>query len=300
MSRSPRTDAREHSPGHGGGPGGGSSSARDVTKDRHGRAHDRTARDARQPVRGRDRVHRLRQSEWETLRTVGTFRVIAEADLLRETSDEKTMRNDLRHVIHEGLADRKTGIVNHTPTRLVTLTEDGTRLLDAHRDPEASGGAQQYHAGLVKPKELAHDVQFYRAFRAEAARIEATGGRVTRVVLDYELKRDYQQFLNRKDRSPATTFEADLQAFADARQLPVIDGHLELPDLRLEYDTADGRHETRDVEVVTEHYSRSQLAGKAAAGFALYRPARVSPFGRSGSAGRGGTPVDPHTLDWLR
>ena len=92
----------------------------------------------------------------------------------------------------------------------------------------------------------------------------------------------------------------DLQAFAEARQLPIVDGHLELPDLRLEYETADGRIETRDVEVVTEHYSAVQLAGKARAGFALYRPARVSPFGRGGNSSRGGTPVDPHNLEWLK
>jgi hypothetical protein len=114
------------------------------------------------------------------------------------------------------------------------------------------------------------------------------------------LKRDYQQFLHRRDRPSDATFEQDLRAFADARQLPIVDGHLELPDLRLEYETADGRSETRDIEVVTEHYSRSQLAGKARAGFALYRPARVSPFSHGGNSSRGGTPVDPHTLDWLR
>jgi hypothetical protein len=247
----------------------------------------------------RGRVYRVRHSEWHTLRTVGTFRVVAESDLVRDAGDHKTMRNDLRHLVEEGLLDRKTGMVNHHPTRLITLTAEGKALVDRHRDVTGWGRTQQYHAGLVKPKELAHDVQLYRAYRAEAARIEETGGRVSRVVLDYELKRDYQQFLNRRDRSPEGTFDGDLQAFADARQLPIVDGHLELPDLRLEYETADGRTETRDVEVVTEHYSRSQLAGKARAGFALYRPARVSPFGRGGNSSRGGTPVDPHTLDWL-
>ena len=241
----------------------------------------------------------LRNSEWRTLRTVGTFRVVAEADLLRDTRDQKTMRNDLLHLVDEGLLDRKTGMVNHHPTRLITLTSDGKALVDRHRDVTTWGRTQQYHAGLVKPKELAHDVQLYRAYRAESARIEHAGGRVTRVVLDYELKRDYQQFLNRRDRSPEETFERDLHAFAEARQLPIVDGHLELPDLRLEYETADGRSETSDVEVVTEHYSRSQLSGKARAGFALYRPARVSPFGHGGNSSRGGTPVDPHALDWL-
>jgi hypothetical protein len=245
-------------------------------------------------------MYRIRDSEWHTLRTVGTFRVVAESDLLRDARDQKTMRNDLLHLVDEGLLDRKTGMVNHHPTRLVTLTSDGKALVDRKRDVSVSGRTQQYHAGLVKPKELAHDVQLYRAYRAEAARIEDAGGRMTRVVLDYELKRDYQQFLNRRDRSIDATFESDLHAFAEARQLPIVDGHLELPDLRLEYETADGRAETRDVEVVTEHYSRSQISGKARAGFALYRPARVSPFGRGGNTSRGGTPVDPHTLEWLK
>jgi hypothetical protein len=92
-------------------------------------------------------------------------------------------------------------------------------------------------------------------------------------VLDYELKRDYQTFLNRADRPEGVDHEDDLKTFAAAARLPIVDGHLELPDLRIEYETPDGRLEYRDVELVTEHYSRSQLAGKSAAGFALYRAA---------------------------
>jgi hypothetical protein len=88
-------------------------------------------------------------------------------------------------------------------------------------------------------------------------------------------------------------------AFAASRDLPVIDGHLELPDLRIEYETADGRIETRDVEVVTEHYSHAQLAGKARAGFSLYRSAPTG-LGRTGGSRSGGTPMDPHNLEWLR
>ena len=300
MSRSAWSETREPEPSRAGGGAVGSSDTRDVDRQRLAQGQAGRASNIRQPVQMRDRVHRIRDSEWHTLRTVGTFRVVAESDLLRAAGDQKTMRNDLLHLVDEGLLDRKTGMVNHHPTRLITLTSDGKALVDRQRDARVSGRTQQYHAGLVKPKELAHDVQLYRAYRAEAARIEDAGGRVRRVVLDYELKRDYQQFLNRRDRSPEATFERDLHAFAEARQLPVVDGHLELPDLRLEYETADGRAETRDVEVVTEHYSRSQMSGKARAGFALYRPARVSPFGRGGNTSRGGTPVDPHTLDWLK
>lgn len=42
-------------------------------------------------------------------------------------------------------------------------------------------------------------MHMHRAFREDERRINAEGGRVTRVVLDYELKRDYQRFLNRDD-----------------------------------------------------------------------------------------------------
>lgn len=299
MSRSTWSEPREPEPSRSGG-GMGSSDTRDVDRPGSGQGPTGRTPNVRTPVQARDRVYRLRESEWHTLRTVGTFRVVAEADLLRDAGDQKTLRNDLLHLVDEELLDRKTGMVNHQPTRLITLTSDAKSLVDRHRDVSGSARAQQYHAGLVKPKELAHDVQLYRAYRAEAARIEEAGGRVTRVVLDYEIKRDYQQFLNRRDRSPDATFEGDLRAFAEARQLPIVDGHLELPDLRLEVETADGRIETRDVEVVTEHYSRSQMSGKTRAGFALYRPARVSPFGRGGSSTRGGTPVDPHNLDFLK
>ena len=82
------------------------------------------------------------------------------------------------------------------------------------------------------------------------------------------------------------------------RTLPVVDGHLELPDVRIEYETPDGRIEYRDVELVTEHYSRGQLAGKAQAGFTLYRAAGAGRV-RGGNARTGGTPFDPRHLERL-
>jgi hypothetical protein len=37
---------------------------------------------------------------------------------------------------------------------------------------------------------------------------------------------------------------------------------LELPDLRIEYETEDGRRAHRDVELVTDQHWRGQLGGK--------------------------------------
>ena len=65
----------------------------------------------------------------------------------------------------------------------------------------------------------------------------------------------------------------------------MVDGHLELPDLRIEYKTEDGRIEHRDVGWLTEHYSRGPVTRKDRAGFTCYRAG-----GSSSGKGQGGTP----------
>jgi hypothetical protein len=250
------------------------------------------AREAvRERVQVRDRDYMLHAWEARTLATVGAFRVVTSDDLLSAGGDGPG-RPDTDRLEALGLLRHETIADARGTTQVVTLTDQGKTLLDDHRDPNARGDAQTYYAGVVKPRELRHDAQVYRLFRAEVGRIEAEeGGRVVRVVLDYELKRDYQQYLNRPDRPADATFEQDRQAFAEAHDLTVVRDHLELPDLRIEYETAAGRLEHRDVELVTEHYSRGQLASKTQAGFVMYRS--------GGGGSRGGSPVDPRHLERL-
>ena len=150
-----------------------------------------------------------------------------------------------------------------------------------------------HNSGARRPQGSGSTV---RRAPAEAARLADQGARVTRVVLDYELKRDYQRFLQRRDRDAHASVREDREAFARVQGLAVVDDHLVLPDLRLEVEYADGRCDVRDVEVVTEHYSRAQLSGKVRAGFSCYRPTPTR-FGRGTS--RGGVPINPRTLEWL-
>ena len=249
----------------------------------HGRLPDQSLSlprsDRREPVYRHARIYQLRGSEVRTLATVGAFRIVPASDLDDGTRRGDPWNGDLRSLADQGLLERKTVMIEGRSTLVVALTRDAKSLLDAHRRDEATGRQQCYHAGFVKPREMAHDAQLYRLYRAEAARIEAAGGRISRVVLDYELKREYQRFLNRKGREEDSSRDEDRRVFAEATALPVVNGHLALPDLRIEYETADGRHEHRDVELVTRHYSRAQLAGKAV--FAH------------------GSPFDPHNLDGL-
>jgi hypothetical protein len=250
----------------------------------------------REVITHRHRTYRLRDADVRLLATVGVFRVVRADDLQATGSSRDAWTGALRHLRDEGLLDAKTVTVNREALAVVVLTRAGKALLESHQDADLGGARQAFHAGLVKPRELAHDAQLFRLFQAEGARIEADGGRVTHVMLDYELKRDYQTFLNRPDRLDDA--DDDLHTFAARSGLPIVDGHLELPDLRIEYESPDGDVWHRDVELVTEHYSRAQLAGKARAGFALYRAVGAG-LPRGGSARAGGTPVDPHHLEWM-
>ena len=47
------------------------------------------------------------------------------------------------------------------------------------------------YAELKKARKVEHDVQIYRAYEREAARLQERGARIERVALDYELKREW-------------------------------------------------------------------------------------------------------------
>jgi hypothetical protein len=240
------------------------------------------------------REYSIDEPRTRALATIGAFRVVSADDLTRDRGEGRILEDDLRALVRQGLITQRTVIDRSGSRQVVALTSAARGLLEAHRVPDASGREQRFYSGVVKPRELAHDSLLYRAFQEEADRIEADGGRVARVILDYELKSAYQTFLNREDKSSETDIEADRRTFAAANDLHVVRGHLELPDLRIEYLDESGRLQHRDVELVTEHYSRGQLAGKARAGFTCYRAG-----GRTGSSRRGGTPFDPRHLERL-
>ena len=249
--------------------------------------------DEREIVAFRDREYSLNGSEARALAAVGAFRAVDVSDLEHGAD---AFHGDWRSLREQGLLTHETLTDRNGARHVVALTRDGKDLLDTHAASRSDGRQQAYYAGIVKPRELAHDARLYGAYKEEAARIEREGGRVTRVVLDYELKRDYQKFLNRDDRPDDATLDRDRATFAAVNDLKVIHGHLELPDLRIEYVDEDGRLEHRDVELLTEHYSRGQLAGKSRAGFTCYRAA-----GRrgGGQSRRGDTPFDPRILERL-
>jgi hypothetical protein len=233
----------------------------------------------------------LRESESELLATVGAFRAIA-------LHDFKPVEPDVRSLRDQRLLQTHTLVINGRSESVAVLTGKGRDLIEharAHLAPRPSSLAprdQRFYAGLGNLRDLAHDAQLYRLFDTERAQLAADGATVTRVVLDYELKADYHRYVHELRLAGVDAIRAR-RDFAEAHHLPFAGERIHLPDVRVEYETADGRPEQRDLELATEHYSRSQIGGKVSVGFRVYRAAGA------GGGHRGATPVDPHQLEWL-
>ncbi len=210
----------------------------------------------RRPIDARGRTFQLRPSELAALRQVGTFRVIDARDLEQFLygGNRTASRQDLRSLMAQGLMRRHTiaGQREGARVAVVSLTREGAAVAR-----QTTAASQAIYDGFVKPREVLHDAALYRMYQAEAARIEDTGGRVQRVVLDYELKRHVQQGLHAAGADGAT-LDALRERVASAHGLRIVDNTIQIPDLRLEYETPGGEAGRVDLELATEHYKPSQ------------------------------------------
>jgi hypothetical protein len=234
------------------------------------RGHDREiVHDAR------EREYSLRGSESRTLSTVGAFRVVSARDLRDHQGGPADPRSgDLRHLREQGLVrtERLDGHRDH----IVVLTDRGRDVLNAHRVDRGQDHVQTFYAGLAKPREAEHDAQIYSAYLREAEKLAERGDAVERVALDYELKREYQRWLHERDadrddadgRSDREPHE--IEEWAREHDLPYFDEQVHFPDLRIEYEEIDGRHDHVDVEVLTLHYRGAHGAAAARSGFSAY------------------------------
>jgi hypothetical protein len=256
----------------------------------------------RERVHVRTRTYALRGSEVRTLAAVGAFRVVPASDLRDHNGRPADVRKgDLSHLRDVGLVRTMPYVIGKTRTTLVTLTEQGRGVLeDSRRDYDRE--RQAFYAGIAKPRELAHDAQLYRAYVRAAERLAAGDARIRRVVLDYELKREYQRFLQESNRGRRDSDgrpdreREEIERWADAHHLPMVDDHVQFPDVRIEYDDRDGRRAVEDVEVTTLHYRGALAGAKARAGFTSYRAAGTR-LGGSRRTGRGGRGVDPRVAE---
>jgi hypothetical protein len=247
-----------------------------------------TPADPRRPARSAGNIVGLdlRPEERQVLREAGRFRVVRAADLRDSLYNGKSrpLENDLKYLRDKGLIEthqvnlRRDGR-RRTIERVeaVTLTKAGRSLLikdgDLPRD-------QKVYAGLVKPREAEHDSQIYRAYRKEADRIEKSGGSNLRVRLDFEIKADVQKAIYAARKAGPTRDMAEIKEEVAARhELPFVNGKIQIPDARIDYDLPresdrdidqGSRSGHQDIEVLTAAYHTGHLRSKAQAGFRNY------------------------------
>ena len=232
----------------------------------------------------------LRDEEVKALTEIGRFRVIATRDLAETVyvGHRSELQRDLRFLQEKGVVeinsvnarrDGRGGKVERI--EVVSLTKPGRELV---REVSGLPASQKLYYGMVKPREVEHDTQIYRAYQKEAERIEQKGGTNLRVQLDFELKSKVQKAIYAERKAdPKRDLNEIKQQVAERFELPFVGGKIQIPDARIEYDreSANDRgsgqeidqgsrtgHE--DIEVLTAAYRPGHLRAKAQAGFRAY------------------------------
>lgn len=228
----------------------------------------------------------LRAEELKLLADLGRFRVISMRDLAETIYGNRPSRleRDLAFLKQQGLVQidsvqpRRDGHRGQSPRiEVVTLTRAGR---DVARQTSGLPEDQKLYAGLVKPREVEHDSQIYRAYRKEAERIEGAGGSNLRIRLDFELKAWVQKAIYAEHKAdPGRDMNEIKQQVAVRFDLPFVNDGIQIPDARIEYDLAPkadqdmdqgSRTGHADIEVLTAAYRPGHLRAKAQAGFHLY------------------------------
>jgi hypothetical protein len=235
----------------------------------------------REVVFDRDDRYELNGDESRSLAAVGAFRVVAERDIGGSRGEPSRSSRSLAHLGDQKLV-RFVSLDGRD--RAVTLTKSGRHLLEAHRRHRDDTRSQAFYADASRPRERSHDAQLYRAYRREAKRLQKEGADLGRIVLEQDLKREYQRWLQdhnrgradsdgRPDRDPR-----EIAEWAREHQLPSSRGSVDFPDFRIEYQV-NGLEQHLDVEVVTPHYRGAHAASRA--GFSCH------------NSRRGGSALDP-------
>jgi DNA-binding MarR family transcriptional regulator len=226
------------------------------------------------PAGGRTRDVRtgISADQLATISEIGKFRTIGVHDLIEHRYEGKygQFAQDVRVLREAGLIERRTAVHAKSGKTydVIVLTPKGRRA--ARTAAIREGSEQQFYSGLVKSAEIRHDIGIYRMYQRERAEIEAAGGKVTRVAMDFEIKKQLMSELNRRGEDPR-----DMQRkveIARRHDIEIVNGRFVIPDLRVEYQTREGESLRVDLELATGDYKPAQIAAKRAAGLKIYGP----------------------------
>ena len=189
------------------------------------------------------------------------------------------MENDVQHLRHQGLIEQRS-IEGHEsyPKQVLALTKEGHKLLSLHNFvPDGQIDLCTASSNLRKPR---HDADLYRLYHKVAREIDDVGGKVRRVILDYELKQELYRKLSRVDPNGEIGVREN-QSRKRIRPSCVVNDKIPLPDLRIEYEDECRELRRLDLEIATRDYRPQGLAEKAKAGFHLFARQQDHPKLRS-------------------
>jgi len=257
MSRSLYDDSLRPGPGQGASERPGPTAA----------PRDARALDGKTVYSLRGERYRLNSSQSELLQQLGAFRTVTAASLQNHVyqGDGTRFGKDLHSLRNQGLLSlRPSSRINGG---YLSLTKAGRNLTEANLRTNPD---QAIYAGIVNKRALRHDAAIYDMYRQEAQAISRSGGTPRRVVLDFELKKYVNrqlvkiQHLSRVEREPRR------REIARAHGLKMVGGHIQFPDVRIEFESRDQEPCTVDLECVNRNYGAEAVAAKSAAGFKLY------------------------------
>lgn len=192
---------------------------------------------------------------------------------------------------------------------LYTLTKAGAALAQRLAVKRGLDPEQRAWAGMVKPREAAHDADVAKACRKEIEALTARGARLRRILIDAELKgilaKRSEAARARKGKEEAD--RARRKAAAELH-LPCDDqGHVQIPDAQIQYVDEAGNLGRVNVEVASDHYREASAKAKSAAGFSMHggkggqapntRTSLSSLGGGGGRRGGGRSSGDPASVE---
>lgn len=215
------------------------------------------------------------------LRDVGAFRTIT-AESLRQhlyQGNAERFKKDLSNLSDHRLVTVQPD--SQGKDRYVSLTREGKGVTESHL---RSNSNQSVYSGIVKKRELRHDAALQSP--AQPALVRRLIWRFSGLLFGTFriLKKNVNRQLAKiQNLSPAER-ERQRKEIADAHELKIINGKIQIPDVRVEYESREQEQCKVDLECVTGHYKARQIAAKTAAGFKLYNQ---DYRGRSAERGEG-------------
>ena len=258
--------------------------------------------------KGRDMTERTHAC----LQEVGLYRCASHRDLVEAhfSGNRFAAAKGLERLVRSGaMQQHQARGPNRGTFTIYTLTKPGAALAQRLAVKRGLDPEQRAWAGMVKPREAAHDADVAKACRKEIEALAAQGARLRRILIDAELKGILAK-RSETARAKQGKEEADRarRKAADELHLPCDDqGHVQIPDAQIQYVDEAGNLGRVNVEVASDHYREASVKAKSAGGFSMHggkggqaantRTSLSSPGGGGGRRGGGRSSSDPASVE---